>query len=89
MRESEFPHRPGPGQYKNGIMEDNMLFEIDFERFIQENLGFRELLVSQMLVSGYTVADIARYQGVSRRYITRVVTNLREKFREFLGRLLL
>jgi len=89
MPDDRFPHLPNKGQYKSDILEDNMLFEIDFERFIQENLDFRELLVSQMLVSGYTVADIARYQGVSRRYITRVVTNLREKFRDFLGKLLL
>lgn len=65
--------------------EENMLFEIDFERFIEENLDFRELLVSQMRVSGYSVVEIAKYQGVSRRCITRVVTNLREKFRKFLA----
>ena len=83
------PRRTTSGQYHSSRLEDKILFDIDFERFIQYNLEFRELIVSQMLVSGYTIVDIAKFQGVSRRSITRVVKELREKFRNFLGKLAL
>jgi len=89
MFDSLIPQRPNPDHYHTGRLEDQMLFDIDFERFIQYNLEFRELIVSQMLVSGYTIVDIAKFQGVSRRSITRVVKELREKFRNFLGKLAL
>lgn len=74
----------GIGQVDECRLEDKLLYEIDFERFIEYNLGIRELIVSQMLVSGYTIVEIAKHQGVSRRFITRVVKELRNKFRGFL-----
>jgi len=84
MYEDIYPRQPGKEQYHHISFEERILFEIDFEKFIEYHLDIRELVVSRMLVAGYCVAEIARHQGVSRRYITRVVTNLRIKFREFL-----
>lgn len=66
------------------MSEDNILFEIDFERFVEYNLDIREMIVSKMLIEGYTIVNIAKHQRVSRRCITKVVTHLRDKFRQFL-----
>jgi len=77
----------GAAEFKASALEDRILFEIDFERFVEYNLDIRELIVSRMLVSGLTVVEIARHQGVSRRFITRVVASLRNKFKVFLERL--
>jgi len=75
------------GQVDECRLEDKLLYDIDFERFIEYNLDIRELIVSQMLVSGYTIVEIAKHQGVSRRFITRVVKELRNKFRRFLKKI--
>ena len=66
------------------MIEDKILFEIDFERFVQRSLDIREMIVCSMLIGGYSIVEIAREQKVSRRYITRVITKLREKVKRWL-----
>ncbi len=71
-------------EFRESRMEERILFEVDFEKFIHRNLDIRELVVSRMLVAGYSVSEIARHQRTYRRSITRVVTALRCKLRKFL-----
>jgi predicted DNA-binding protein (UPF0251 family) len=64
--------------------ESRILDEIAFERFLLDHCDLREMLCLQMQLSGFTVTEIAQKQRVSRRYITRVFTRLREKINQFL-----
>lgn len=84
MYDDIYPRQLEKEQYKSHSFENRILFEVDFERFIHRNLDIRELVVSRMLLGGYTITEIAKHQGVSRRYIGRVVFGLRSKLRRFL-----
>lgn len=66
-------------------LEDSVTFNIDFEDFVDCNLTYREISVSTLMFSGYSIKDIAKQENVSRRYVTTIVKNLRSKYREFLN----
>lgn len=67
------------------VLEESIIFNIDLETFIECNFTLREIVVSSLMVEGFSIKEIALHQGVSRRYITEVVKDLRSKFRCFIS----
>ena len=70
--------------YSDSDFENRVLFSIDFENFIAQNLDIREMLISYLMFTGYNIVEIAKHEECSRRTITTVVKNIRTKFRRFL-----
>jgi len=63
--------------------DNNILFRIDFENFIFNNLDIREMVVASLLVDGYSQKDIAKHQNISYTYVKIIVRKIRVKFLEF------
>jgi len=63
--------------------ESNALQSIGVQEWAIYSLNIRELVALQLLLSGNSVTEIAQHQRVSRRYATRVIKSLRDKFDKF------
>jgi len=63
--------------------DNNILFRIDFENFIFNNLDIREMVIASLLVDGYSQKDIAKHQNISYTYVKNIVRRIRVKFLEF------
>ncbi len=75
---------PKPKEMRLAIEEKRILFSIDFENFIACNFDIREILVCYQIFDGYSITEIAKHEGYSRRTITSVVSGIRKKFSLFL-----
>lgn len=64
--------------------EDEILFKVDYERFIEYQFSFEELLIILMIIDGYNITEISLRTNKSRRHTTRVTSAIRAKFLNFL-----
>lgn len=69
--------------YDSCETENTILFQIDFENFIDLNLTLREMVVCQMLSSGFNITEISKHQHCARETISRLVSRIRKKFLPF------
>lgn len=65
--------------------EDEILFHIDYTRFIEYNFNIQEMLIILMLLDGYSITEISERNALCRVHTTRLVKRIREKFSSFLG----
>lgn len=70
--------------YSSSDFEETILFSVDFENFIAYNFDIREMLVCHQMFTGYSITEITKHEGCSRRTITLVVKGMRNKFKKFL-----
>ena len=70
-------------EYKNAA-EDNILFRVDYERFLEYQFTFQEMLIVLLIIDGYDITEIAERNGYSRRQVTRILKVIRAKFEKFL-----
>lgn len=67
----------------NKKVEEEIVFQIDFDNFIIRNLDIREMIVLQMILSGFNQFEIAAHQGIARETINRLIKVIRQKFKLF------
>lgn len=63
--------------------ESNALQAIGLQEWALYTLNIRELVSLQLLLSGNSITEIAQHQRISRRYATRIIKTLRDKFDDF------
>lgn len=63
--------------------ESKILFDIGFREFVSRKLDPVEMIILQLLISDYTVVDIAKMNNCSRRTIYNVINGLKNKFSDF------
>jgi FixJ family two-component response regulator len=63
--------------------EDCVLANLAFQQFIIRHLDAREMLILNQLIRGKTCVSIAEDFACSRRFITRLVTNIRAKANKY------
>lgn len=63
--------------------ETNILFSIGFREFVSRELDPIEMIVLQLLISDYTVVDIAKMHDCSRRTIYNIINDMKDKFSKF------
>ena len=68
--------------YSNS-QEDNILFSIDFGKFIATKLDIFEMIICHLLISGHRVVDIARMHDLARETVSRKVSGIRLKFKDY------
>ena len=68
---------------KGSTADNCILFTIDFENFISDRLDIRELVITTLLIEGFSLRDIQKHQGISYTYVKRIVKGIRLKFKKF------
>ncbi|MBD3321790.1 MAG: hypothetical protein GF350_11905 [Chitinivibrionales bacterium] len=63
--------------------ESSILFGIGFREFISRELDPIEMITVHLLMSSYTVTDIAQMHGCSRRYMYVIINRIKTKFNRF------
>jgi predicted DNA-binding protein YlxM (UPF0122 family) len=70
-------------RYKDSV-ENEILFRVDYEKFVEYQFTFGEMLLILLMLDGYSIVEMAEKGGVSRRQIHTRVKIIREKIKKFL-----